>query len=88
MGVSVFPSAFRARIEGAVVRFPGTGEGVALLVLVSMVKVDMGAASSGEAGAPPVQARCAGVTVGTSTAVQASKLQVRGMRARVNWKWS
>ena len=41
IGCSVFPSAFRARIEGAVMRFPGTGEGVARLVEVSMVKVDM-----------------------------------------------
>jgi hypothetical protein len=31
----------RARIDGAVIRFPGTGEGVARLVFVSIVKVDM-----------------------------------------------
>jgi hypothetical protein len=41
IGCSVFPSAFRARIEGAVVRLPGTGDGVARLVEVSMVKVDI-----------------------------------------------
>jgi hypothetical protein len=40
------PSTLRPRIEGAVMRLPGTGEGVARLVLVSIVKVDMGAASS------------------------------------------
>jgi len=40
---------------------PGTGDGVALLVLVSMVKVDMAAASSGEPCAPPVRPRWAGV---------------------------
>jgi hypothetical protein len=43
-GCSVFPSTFRARIDGAVIRFPGTGTGVARLVEVSMVKVDMAAA--------------------------------------------
>jgi hypothetical protein len=43
------PSALRARIDGAVVRLPGTGDGVARLVEVSMVKVDMGAASSADA---------------------------------------
>jgi hypothetical protein len=35
-------------------RLPGTGEGVARLVEVSMVKVDMGAASSGAAVEQPV----------------------------------
>lgn len=54
-GCSVLPPTFRARIDGAVVRFPGTGDGVALLVLVSMVKVDMGAASSGAVTMPPVR---------------------------------
>ena len=34
-------STLRARIDGAVMRLPGTGDGVARLVLVSMVKVDM-----------------------------------------------
>src|SRR3954447_23403756 len=42
IGCSVRPSALRARIAGAVVRLPGTGEGVARLVEVSMVKVDIG----------------------------------------------
>jgi hypothetical protein len=41
IGCSVFPSSFRARIAGAVIRLPGTGDGVARLVLVSIVKVDM-----------------------------------------------
>ena len=36
--------SLRARIAGTVVRLPGTGDGVARLVLVSMVKVDMGGA--------------------------------------------
>jgi hypothetical protein len=36
----------RARIDGAVIRLPGTGDGVARLVEVSMVKVDIGAAFS------------------------------------------
>jgi hypothetical protein len=35
-------------MEGAVIRFPGTGEGVARLVLVSIVKVDMARASNGQ----------------------------------------
>ena len=47
IGCSVWPSALRARIEGTVVRLPGTGDGVARLVEVSMVKVDMAAAFSG-----------------------------------------
>src|SRR5689334_11965023 len=46
MGCSVLPSILRARIDGAVMRLPGTGEGVARLVEVSIVKVDMAAASS------------------------------------------
>lgn len=54
IGCSVLPSTLRARIEGAVVRLPGTGEGVARLVAVSMVKVDIGAASSGRDGKPPI----------------------------------
>jgi hypothetical protein len=41
------PSVLRARIDGAVIRLPGTGVGVARLVEVSMVKVDMAGASSG-----------------------------------------
>src|SRR5436305_3825585 len=41
IGCSVLPFAFRPRIAGAVMRLPGTGEGVARLVEVSMVKVDM-----------------------------------------------
>jgi hypothetical protein len=45
-GRSVWPPVFRERIDGAVMRLPGTGEGVARLVLVSIVKVDMGAAST------------------------------------------
>jgi len=39
----------RPRIAGAVVRVPGTGEGVARLVDVSIVKVDMARASSADA---------------------------------------
>ena len=49
IGCSVLPPDFRARIEGAVVRLPGTGDGVARLVEVSMVKVDMRPAHSGYA---------------------------------------
>jgi hypothetical protein len=37
-------------------RFPGTGEGVARLVLVSIVKVDMARPSNGAALTPPVGA--------------------------------
>jgi hypothetical protein len=54
IGRSVFPSALRARIDGAVIRLPGTGEGVARLVPVSMVKVDMAASSSRAAPRQPV----------------------------------
>ena len=42
-GSAVVPSALRARIAGTVMRLPGTGVGVARLVPLSMVKVDMGA---------------------------------------------
>jgi hypothetical protein len=35
------PRILRARIEGVVTRLPGTGDGVARLVPVSIVKVDM-----------------------------------------------
>jgi hypothetical protein len=45
-GSSVMPSFLRPRIAGTVMRLPGTGVGVARLVLVSMVKVDMAAGSS------------------------------------------
>src|SRR3954467_4925674 len=55
IGASVFPSALRARIDGAVIRLPGTGDGVARLVPVSMVKVDMARASSERAAAPPAR---------------------------------
>src|SRR3954469_2695235 len=48
IGCSVFPPALRARIDGAVVRLPGTGDGVARLVEVSMVKVDMARALAAE----------------------------------------
>jgi hypothetical protein len=40
-GCYVRASTFRPRIAGAVIRLPGTGEGVARLVEVSIVKVDM-----------------------------------------------
>ena len=49
-GFSIFPPALRARIAGAVMRLPGTGEGVARLVEVSMVKVDMAAPLTAVAG--------------------------------------
>jgi hypothetical protein len=38
----VAPSTLRPRNPGTVMRLPGTGVGVARLVLVSIVKVDMG----------------------------------------------
>jgi hypothetical protein len=41
----------RPRIDGTVMRLPGTGDGVARLVEVSMVKVDMRRPFSG-AGVP------------------------------------
>src|SRR6476619_6605072 len=41
-GSWVVPPALRARIDGTVMRLPGTGDGVARLVAVSMVKVLMG----------------------------------------------
>jgi hypothetical protein len=41
IGCSVAPSCLRARKAGTVIRLPGTGEGVARLVALSMVKVDM-----------------------------------------------
>jgi hypothetical protein len=56
IGWSVFPSTLRARIAGAVMRLPGTGDGVARLVELSMVKVDMDAASSRRSKHRPVPA--------------------------------
>jgi hypothetical protein len=46
IGCSVFPSILRPRIAGTVIRLPGTGIGVARLVAVSIVNVDMAAPSS------------------------------------------
>src|SRR5256885_1764290 len=43
IGCAVLPPSLRVRIAGAVMRLPGTGDGVARLVEVSMVKVDMAA---------------------------------------------
>ncbi len=43
IGCSVAPPCLRWRIAGAVMRLPGTGDGVARLVPLSMVKVDIGA---------------------------------------------
>src|SRR5437660_12046361 len=54
IGCGVVPSTFRARIDGAVIRFPGIGDGVARLVEVSMVKVDMALLSNGRPLPPPV----------------------------------
>jgi hypothetical protein len=54
IGCSVLPSTFLPRIEGAVIRLPGTGDGVARLVEVSMVNVDMAAPSSRRAAQQPV----------------------------------
>src|SRR5215210_1826036 len=65
IGCSVVPSTLRARIDGAVIRLPGTGDGVARLVLVSMVKVDMAAASSGRAQRGPVLRRYGRAILGT-----------------------
>jgi len=72
----------RARIEGAVVRFPGTGDGVARLVEVSMVKVDMRAASSRRQSAPPVHLGYGSATMGTLRRAGASSRQVRGRTPR------
>src|SRR3954452_11308243 len=55
IGSSAFPSALRARIDGAVMRLPGTGTGVARLVEVSMVNVDIGRSSNGPIHSPPVE---------------------------------
>jgi hypothetical protein len=41
-------------MDGAVIRLPGTGDGVARLVAVSMVKVDIGAASNGNPQKQPI----------------------------------
>ena len=41
-GAAVVPPTLRWRMAGTVMRLPGTGEGVARLVAVSRVKVDMG----------------------------------------------
>jgi hypothetical protein len=41
IGWSVLPSTLRARIAGTVMRLPGTGDGVARLVAMSSVKVDI-----------------------------------------------
>ena len=41
IGCSVRPPAFRPLIDGTVIRFPGTGEGVARLVSVSIVTFDI-----------------------------------------------
>jgi len=41
-GCAVAPSSFRERIAGTVMRLPGTGVGVARLVALSIVKVDIG----------------------------------------------
>src|SRR6476646_139569 len=94
IGGSVRPSILRARIDGAVMRLPGTGEGVARLVEVSMVKVDMAAASSGAAGAPPARlfaaaqpAPCAS-EIESSTAVLWSRMIVKARRmAQVASSW-
>ena len=42
IGSAVFSSFLRARMAGTVIRFPGTGVGVARLVALSIVKVDIG----------------------------------------------
>ncbi len=55
-GAAVRPSALRARIDGAVMRLPGTGDEVARLVLVWIVKVDIAQPSNGLAPSPPVEA--------------------------------
>src|SRR5205085_10990504 len=77
IGCSVFPSILRARIDGAVMRLPGTGDGVALLVLVSIVKVDMPAASSDPSHDGPARARFASETPGTLRYCRSSDCQVR-----------
>ena len=59
-------------------RVPGTGDGVARLVLVSIVKVDMARASNGRAITPPVEGYFETVTPGTSRGAKASNGQVHG----------
>src|SRR3954447_7887287 len=81
IGSSVLPLTLRARIEGAVMRFPGTGEGVARLVLVSIVKVDMARPSNGLTLTPPVEGRYGSETQGTLHLRQTSNGQVR----EVDW---
>lgn len=77
IGCSVLPSALRARMEGTVVRLPGTGEGVARLVLVSIVTFDMARLSTRPARIPPARNRSSSETPGTPVAAQASGRQVR-----------
>src|SRR3954463_5219740 len=63
IGWSVRPSCLRARMAGTVMRLPGTGEGVARLVAVSKVKVDMGPPSNRSFECQPPR-RCRGPTLG------------------------
>ena len=70
-------------MDGAVTRLPGTGEGVARLVEVSMVKVDMARLSNDRAITPPVL-RLRGRNEWNLAARHASEQQVRWPCARVN----
>jgi len=56
-GSAVTPSFLRARIAGTVMRLPGTGVGVARLVPLSMVKVDMRAVLAGAAQRSQLRAK-------------------------------
>ena len=77
-GCAVVPFDFLARIEGAVIRLPGSGDGVALLVEFSMVKVDMRPASSRRNWLQPVPVESRLVdNGGTLTAICSSAGQVR-----------
>jgi len=84
IGCSVVPLALRARMDGAVMRFPGTGEGVARLVLVSIVKVDMARPSNGPTLTPPEQLSYGAVTAGTPCCSMRRAIQVPG-RTKPEW---
>src|SRR3954453_1556993 len=64
-----FVSTLRARIAGAVIRLPGTGDGVARLVDVSIVKVDIVAAFSLTAVQQPARQSIVWSTMGNFTAL-------------------
>jgi len=78
----------RARIDGAVMRLPGTGDGVARLVEVSMVKVDIARLLAARSDDSQSRGKVGSSTIGNFNGLLFFNLASALVRTCVKMSWS